>query len=182
MLQFDIDEGELQSIVRELGATKDQVRKAWSRALQRTAGTLRSMASKQIRTDLGLRTAGAIRRRIKLRRGRGRDNMSNVRLWFGLNDMPALAFKGRLRQTSSGVEFRGTTFDQAFLARGRGASRRTMFRRRGSGRLPIHAVTVPVGDDMQRVIEDNLFSQLPDILMQHFMRDLRARVEHGVGA
>ena len=179
MLHIDIDSAEIESIAREMGATQDQVRKAWNRAIQRSAGTLRKMTSK-MRSDIGIRKAATVRRRMRVRRGRGKDNFSALRLWFGLNDLPIHELTGRARQTARGVTFRDEEFEGAFMARV-GGGRRRVWKRSGSARFPVRQPTASIVEQGRVVVEDQIFTQLPDIFMEQFVRDLRARVQHGVG-
>lgn len=164
----------------ELGATEKQVGQAYSRALQRTAATLRRMSSTGLRTELGLRNAKALRKRlrtIKLRRGR---NLQAVTLWYGTNDLPVSAFKGTPKKTRTGASFRGVEFPGAFIAKGKDG-KRSIFRRRGRDRLPIVEQTMPVKDEIDVFLEDEIFDQVGDIFFRHFASDLRARAIYGVG-
>ena len=65
MLAFDFDDGQLDKIAAEYAATPKQVDLSRSRALKRTAATLRRLASTGLQTELGLRNAKALRRRLK---------------------------------------------------------------------------------------------------------------------
>ena len=100
MLAFDFDDQQLEQIADEYAATPRQVDLSRGRALKRTAGTIRRISSTGLRTELGLRNATALRRRIKeYRVGKGKDAL---KLWYGANDLPASAFKRHLR---NGPEF-----------------------------------------------------------------------------
>lgn len=180
MLYFDIDADDLKAVADELGASQQQIQKAFNRALNRTAGTLRKMSSKGLQGELQLRNAKAIRKRlktIKLKRGKG---MDEVRLWFGSNDLAISAFKGSPKKTRTGASFRGHDFPGAFVAKGR-SGKRTILKRVGSERLPVTEQTLPVKDQMDVFVEDEIFAAVPEIFFKHFRADLRARTIYGVG-
>lgn len=181
MLHFDIDIKQLDAVVADLGATEKQVKFALSRAAQRTATTLRTMAARSLKNELQLRTINLMRNRMKsLRVGRVQED--GFVLWFGLNDAPVSWFKGTPKKSSDGVSFRGTDFKGGFIARSKFKNRRTVFKRSGKDRLPITEQLMPISDKAQVIIEDEIFVQAETIFWKNFERDLRARVSLGVGA
>lgn len=180
MLYFDIDYDQIVKLQDELGASEKQIAQAFSRALNRTAGTLRRMSSKGLKDELQLRNAKELRKRlrtIQLRKGKLLDA---IKLWYGTNDMPASAFKGRPKKTRNGVSFRGYDFPGAFLAKGKDGKQR-IFRRIRDERLPIAEQTLPVKDQMDVYLEDEIFDKVDEIFFKHFAADLRARTIYGVG-
>lgn len=180
MLYFDIDAKQLDLIADDLGATHKQVAQAFNRALRRTAVTLQKNARRGLKSELELRTMSELRRRLKsmiLRRGQG---VTEARMWFGGNDMKVSSFKGRPRNTSTGAEFRGQKFEGAFVAKNQ-RGKNTIFKRRGSGRLPLVEQTMPVKDQIDVFVEDEIFTDMENIFFRHFRTDLRARAVLGVG-
>lgn len=175
MIGIRIDEKELAAIGAELGATEAQIRAAYNRALNRAAGTIRRITSQGLRSELGLRNAAAIRRRLRDKRVRGQGGLAGRELWFGTNDMATGAFKGRPTAAPGGVTFRGRTIAGAFIARGK------VFKRSTASALPIEEQTVPVEEEMNRFIEAEILPAVGDLVMQNFMADLRARTSLGVG-
>lgn len=182
MLDFEIDEGELRRIVSELGAAPKEVRLSFNRALSRTAATLRKLSSKGLQSELGLRRAKRLRRRLKTLRIKSGKGMAEVQLWYGLNDMPVSEFKGRVDQTGSGASYAGPAgshrFQDAFVARSQRAGRRTIMRRRRQSRLPIAEEQLPIKDKADTFVEDEIFYRLEEIFWGHFRRDLEARVRY----
>lgn len=180
LIYFEIDADGLENLVAELAATEKQVKFALSRALARTATTLRTMSARYLRDSLELRTINLLRNRLKSLRLRatGGDGMA---LWFGLNDMPASWFKGTPKQGKGGASFRGQDFPGAFVGRSKFKNRKTIMKRVGKARLPVVEQQLPIGDKAQVTIEDEIFDKTEAIFWQHFERDLRARVAHGVG-
>ncbi len=175
MLGVQIDAAELKGLADALGATEKQVEAARTRALKRTAATVRRMASRRLVKGLDLRAAAVIRRRLReIRKGRG------LQLWFGLNDLPADAFKGRVRQTGAGVEVGRRSYPGAFIGRDSGG-RQQVFKRRGSGRLPIDVETSEIKAQADEIIGAGIFAEVGAIFMRNFQQDLRARTAFGVG-
>ncbi|QEP30305.1 phage tail protein [Pukyongiella litopenaei] len=177
MLGFDIDDGRLEAVAREYAATPKQVELSQGRALKRTAGTLRRLSSKGLKSELGLRNATALRRRIKdYRVGKGGNAL---KLWYGANDLPVSAFKGRPQPVTGGVKFGSTMIHGAFFARLGG--RRLVMQRHGSKRWQIGEATLPVADRMMIYLEDEVFVDIDSIYFKHFLAEVRARTILGVG-
>lgn len=178
MLSFDINWTSLRDVGETLGASSKQIGGALSRALRRTEATLRRMSSKGLTKELELRAAGALRKRLKsIKLG---TKGGEVGLWYGLNDMPVSSFKGRPRKTSSGAEFRGESFDGAFVARSKVKGKQTIFKRVRDAALPIAEQLMPIEDKAIVFIEDQVFDKIDDIFWQHFKRDLAARVKYSI--
>lgn len=188
MIRFDVDPRELEAIAASLGATEKQVGMAISRALSRTAGTMRARASRALARELDVRRANTLRKRLReLRAGRGTRatgtggrQMRSVSIWVGLNDLAISDLKGRPSQGANGSEFRGRQYPGAFVATGKKGVR-TIFKRRDQGRFPIIEQTYPVKDKADQVLEDEVFPDVVEVFVKNFTADLRARVLHGVG-
>lgn len=191
MLSYDIDWSGLVRVADELGGTDKQVKFALNRALRRTEATLRKMSSQGLQRELELRAASALRKRlksIKLRKSGGLGASNDVTLWYGLNDLPVSAFKGRvLQDRTHGATFIGAAGmskdfgPDSFVAKSRVKSRRSIFKRKGDARLPIVEQLVPIEDKAIAFIEDEIFDKVEDIFWQHFRRDLAARVRFQLG-
>lgn len=176
MISYDIEWSQLLDVAKELQASTPQFKAAVSRACNRTAATLRKMSSKGLKDELQLRTLAAIRKRLKSIKLRA--NMQGMQLWYGLNDLPVSAFKGRPRQTSDGAEFRKTKFAGAFVAKSGVKGKRTVLKRKGKQRLPIAEQLLPIKDQADIFIEDEIFIHVEQIFWQHFKRDITARVKY----
>ena len=177
MLAFDIDDGALEKIAKEYAATPKQVKLATNRALKRTAGTIRRLSSTGLQSELGLRNAKALRRRIKQYRvGKGG---GAIKLWYGVNDLPVSAFKGRPQKVSGGIKFGETMLHGAFFARIGG--KRLVMQRHGKGRWDIGEATLPVADRMMIYLEDNVFVDIDTIFFKHFNHEIRATTILGIG-
>jgi len=93
----DIDTGALWKIANGVGATHKQYRNAYSRALKRTAVTLRKQALADLKTGLAPRSLAMVRKRLlSFRISRGA-MLDEAKLWFGLNAIKVKDLKGRVR-------------------------------------------------------------------------------------
>lgn len=179
-LSFDIDLRQLVDAGQELQASEKQVRAALSRAMQRTATTLRTMSGRGLANELQLRTISLLRKRLKsLRLRMGKDG--GITLWYGLNDMPASWFKGTPKETSGGASHRGQTVQGGFVAKSKFKGRKTIMKRKGRDRLPVVEQNLAVEDRAVVFVEDKIFDQTETIFWKHFMRDLRSRVSFQIG-
>jgi Prophage minor tail protein Z (GPZ) len=180
MLGFDFDTGRMEKIGAEFDASEKQLAFAYSRALRRTAQNLKTKARKGIREKLGLRSAAVLRRRLqgfKFKRGSG---MGEVRMWFGMNDMPVSSFKGRVSQAARGASLGGRTFPGSFVGKNsKGA--RTIMQRRGKRRWPVSEVRVPVSDEVEVFVEDEVFDEIEELFFKNFRAEVRARTIYEVG-
>ena len=152
---------------------------AYGRAMRRTAGNIRKLSSKGLQSELGLRNATALRRRLKdfrIKRGRS----ESIVMWFGANDLPLSAFKGRPRAVPGGIEFNGTTLVGAFFARP-GGKKRGVYTRAGAARYPIIEAMIPVADRMMIFLEDEVFVDIEGLFFRNFESEVRARTIYGVG-
>lgn len=190
MLSVEVDWSGLVRIADELGATDKQVKFALSRALRRTEATLRRMSSKGLQKELQLRAASALRKRLKsirMSKTGGLSAGNDVTLWYGLNDLPVSAFKGRaVQDRAHGASFlrpgAANHFGpDSFVAKSRAKGRRSVFKRKGEDRLPITEQLIPIEDKAIVFIEDEIFSEVETIFWQHFRRDLAARVRFQLG-
>lgn len=97
-LPVDIDVDAIWRIAEHIGATHKQFRAAYSRALKRTAATLRKKAMADLKDGLAPRSLDLVRRRLlsfRLDRA-SQSQLDNFRLWFGLNAIKVKDLKGRI--------------------------------------------------------------------------------------
>lgn len=156
MLSIDIDEGKISDISREFGATEKQVRYAYSKALTRTAGTLRKIATSGIKTELGLKNAKLLRQRIKLRKRKGA-NSASATIWVGTRDMPYSDFKGRRTKTETGVRVGDDLIHGGFVGTSVFTGRKEIFKRKGRQSHPIVLVGKPIHERVVTYLEDNVY-------------------------
>lgn len=178
MIMFDFENGDMAEVVAELGATPKQAKLAGIRAAKRTAGTIRRIASKGLKTELGLRNATALRRRIKEYRVDSR--WTGYKVFIGLNDLPVSAFKGRAKKVAGGVMYGEVMLHGAFFVKLNGGTK--IMVRHGKKRWSIGQATIPVGQRAMTFLEDNVYADVNSIFMKHFLDDLRARTILKIGA
>lgn len=201
----DIDTKALLSIAVAVGANHKQYRSAYSRALQRTAVTLRKQAMADIKTGLAPRSLTMVRQRLlSFRYSRGA-MLDEAKLWFGLNAIKVKDLKGRIRgrirphhtlrdpktgrysparrTSNSDVGFKpkgslleSVSFLDGEVARARRDNRRTVVIRNPQTRRTKEA-EVDIYAPMLDYIEDNAFSGVMEIFMHHFQSDIKGRVK-----
>lgn len=176
---LELDRREIERLIADLKPSESIVGKSMSRALRRTAQTLRVRASKRIVPELQLRRAMDFRRRLKDMRARIHKSQGHIGIWVGLNDMAVSQFKGRAREYAGGAIFRQTEFPGAFVAKHRG--RRSIWKRRSRGRFPIVEQTLPIKEQVDVILEDEIFPEAVELFMKYLLADLRARTIYGVG-
>ena len=182
MLTFDIDNREIDRIGKELDATPKEIRFSFSRALRRTAGTLRKESSKGLQSELGLRRAKILRRRLKDFRLKRSQGMDEVKIWYGLNNLPVSEFKGQVSETSTGAQHRGKlgthTVEGGFIRKKGGRGKNTILRRLKRTTHPVAEATLPIRDRANVFVEDEIFTQLQDVFFRAFRDDLTRRVAY----
>jgi len=205
-LPVDIDVDAIWRIAEHIGATHKQFRAAYSRALKRTAATLRKKAMADLKDGLAPRSINLVRRRLlsfRLDRA-SQSQLDNFRLWFGLNAIKVKDLKGRIngrvrphhtrRDKSTGRYIKARrqaenagftpkgsllsprTFENGEVARSRRENRRTVVIRDPDTRRTREA-EVDIYEPMLNYIEDNAFAEAMEIFMHHFETDLRGRVK-----
>lgn len=181
MIHFDIDARGLREVADEIGATDKQVKFALGKALRRTEASLRKLSSKGLTKELQLRTAQALRNRLKSIKLRSTGSGGEIGLWYGLNPLPVSSFKGRPTEDPSGAFMGEYFFKDGFVARSKFKGRNTIFKRQGKQRLPIVEESITIQDPAVVFIEDEIFVQTETIFWNHFRRDLQARVKYQLG-
>lgn len=203
-LPVDIDVKAIWRIAENIGATQKQFRAAYSRALRRTAATLRKKALADLKDGLAPRSLNMVRRRLlSFRLDRG-SQLDNFRLWFGLNAIKVKDLKGRVsgrirphhsrrdkttgryikarRQAGAagfvpkGNLLAARTFQNGEVSRSRRDNRRTVVIRDPETRRTREA-EVNIYEPMLNYIEDNAFADAMEIFMHHFQSDIRGRVK-----
>ncbi|WPZ28969.1 phage tail protein [Sulfitobacter sp. OXR-159] len=181
MLHFDFDASELRRIADEFGASEKQIALAYSRALRRTASNMKTQARKGLRERLGLRSAAELRKRMAgFRFNRGGGDLGSVRMWFGLNDLRASAFKGRPKAAPGGASMAGRSVKDGFVAKNR-KGQRTIMRRVGRSRYPIAEAKFDIEDEGSIFIEDEVFDEIDAVFFRNFRAEIRARTIYEVG-
>lgn len=178
MIHFDIDGSQIEALRAELGLTEKQAKFALGRALRRTSATLKRQSERGLKSKLDVKKLAYLRRRLRLSRLKN-GNFEGARLWFGANDMPVSALRGRLRKTATGASFSGKAgnheFVGGFIRKSRRGWGRTILVRKGKARHPLREASAPVKDEMDIFIEDEVFAEWDAIFWNHFRRDMEGR-------
>ncbi|MDW2310626.1 phage tail protein [Vibrio sp. 1075] len=191
-LLFNIDLEELEAIQNILGATESQVRAAYNRAISRTTVTIRTLANKELRDAMQAKRLKDLRKRAQYFRVRSpskQKNFDELKLWFGLNDVPVRYLKGKIKRIgtkrkpkgarftpSAGIESK--TYKDSFVAKSFG--RNSIYHRKSKSRLPIEEEKIAVSNALQITIKGEIFDRLPEIFLKHFETDLKGRVKMGL--
>lgn len=197
-LYFDLDFEEIDAVAKGLGATETVVKQSYNAALTFTARKLYTLSVRALQKGLDIKGQKFIRKRL-FQFKNSRNGVGEVTLWYGLNDMTAVAW-GNPKQTREGVRVGGRTIKGAFSAKVKkfgsdndyktGAFiRQPGGKRRGpkalsqkTGRkyrsqLPIQLATFRIKDQAQSIIEDDVLVDFEDIFMTEYERQLQWRME-----
>lgn len=184
-LTFDIDLEELEAIGSQLTATEHQLKAAYNRALSRTQVTMQARSRKLLADALGAKSAKRVQRRMqtfKLRRAK-KNQLSDLKLWFGLNDVAPNNLKGRMSAkhgegaTFTSAKLGSHKFDRGFVfTRG---GKKYLYERFGKDENKIRSVKIGVAEQLRDRIEDESFDDLPEVFMSHFETDLKGRIKTG---
>lgn len=206
-LPVDIDIDAIWKIASHIGATQKQFRAAYSRALQRTAATLRKRTMAGMKEGIAPRSLTMARKRLlSFRVGRGSE-LDEFRLWFGLNAIKVKDLKGKVigrvlphhnrrdKKTGryiasrrkrkaagfapNGALLKTQTWPDGEVARTRKEGRRTVVIRDPKTHRTREA-EVDIYEPMLNFIEDNAFAEAMEIFMHHFNSDIRGRVKSKV--
>lgn len=202
-LPIDIDLSALQRIAIAAQANHKQYVMAYSRALNRTAATLRKRAMADIKSGLAPRSLAMVRKRLlSFRLSRGSE-LDEMKIWFGLNKMKVKDLKGKVvgrirphhstrdpatgRYSASdkkgvapsfqpsGKLIPAQAYDKGEVGRTK-RGQKTIFVRDADSRRATEA-EVDIYEPMLNFIEDSAFADVAAIFMHHFETDLKGRVK-----
>ncbi|MCS2168032.1 hypothetical protein [Scandinavium manionii] len=175
---MQLDEEKLDRIVGLFADISPRIIKlAFHRAQRRTEGTVRQQAIRMMQQRLQLAggTQKRLRKRVQAHMKPSAADASEMKYWFGLNDLDPALFRGGIRRARGGLMIRGTYYERAFVAVLSG--KKKVMQRVGKAAYPVINLTVPISDEMTVALEDELFERIPDIFLHHFETDLRGRVK-----
>lgn len=161
LLQLELNEIGLERIALDLGATEKEIDKALNTAMLKMGTWLRGKSIRAIAKHMQLPIEEVLRRvkRFRLKRAIGG---KGVVVWYGLDPIGAIHLGAvehkTLRGGGGGVSaFGGRFFRGAFIAKGRNGNTQ-VFQRKGRARLKIKKVTVPLGDEAERIIQERVLN------------------------
>lgn len=129
-LSVCVDVSAVQNVARDLSATAMQ--NAWRRTVRKTANWIKGQTVKAVSAETGI-AQHVLRRRVRFYH-----RPKDAKVWLGLNPLNAHRL-GRVRQTRRGVTAGRQHFPGAWVMKKKGPQG-PVFRRVGSGRLPIERV------------------------------------------
>lgn len=197
-----IDVSSLEAIQAALGATDEQFRAAYNKAVRQTAAKLERIARATMISGTGVKGTQIVKGRVRIFVSKGSGGKpGGGKIWFGLDSLPVSKLKGRIkpqgkrkpRHGSDGrfIKGRGSqgasfspeatglpalSFPHSFVSRLNG--RRTIWIRNANGQ--ISEARVPIYDSMLGEIESDVFIGAGDMLLDYFSKDLRGRVAGGI--
>lgn len=197
-----IDTAQFDALRAALGATEEQSRAAYARAVRQTAAKLERIARETMISGTGVKGKQLVRGRVRVsvRKAKG-DNHGGGRIWFGLDSIPVSKLRGKIKAQGKRKSRRGA--DGRFI-KGRGArgasfspsaaglapvsfpnsfvanrfGRRTIWVRNSAGH--INEARVPIFDPMVGEIQSHVFPYAGEMLLDYFAKDLRGRVAGGI--
>ncbi len=187
-LLFQIDSSALYALQAVLQATPKEVEGAFNRAVKRTERTMRPRSIKAMRLGMGAKSSKVIRRRVQAYRymfrvGQTDGSFDALKLWYGLSDISVGHLKGRVSRVGTkrdpqGAKFTSQAvgehdFESGFVTRL--YSRRSIFLRKGASRFPVREARVDMAH-LHAYLEDEIYSELPEVFMNHYETDLKGRV------
>lgn len=170
MIRIDVNTDQLLPSLGVIELTQKEINAAAHRAYQRTAKAVQKQVLKVLSKELETKNSKAMRRRIKLKRRHGKFS-----LFVGLNDLPVSALKGRMKQISNGVVFRGQRFDKAFIAK-MPNGKKSAWLRRTKDRMSLAEVKAPIHGDAENAIRRKLYDDIVELFRHHFETDIRGRM------
>jgi hypothetical protein len=177
-LYMQLDEEKLDRIVGLFADLSPRIIKlAFHRAQRRTEGTIRQQAVRMMQQRLNLASGAQkrLKKRVQAYMKPSAADASEMKYWFGLNNLDPAMFRGGIRRVKGGLMIRGTYYERAFVSVI--SSKKKVMQRTGTAAYPIVNITIPISDEMTIALEDELFERIPDIFLRHFETDLRGRVK-----
>lgn len=163
MISVEIDARDIERVVKELGATAQQVQRALNSTLRKMASWVKTRSVRGLSGELAIQQK-VIRKRLRaIKFRRTSDGGAEVKLWYGLNPI-SLIYLGA-KQNAKGVRASGSRFVQsAFIPKNK---RGAVFKRVGKSRLPIEKQTAEIQTKAERFLDDGLLNS-PEFESQFF--------------
>lgn len=174
-IDLDIHADRLSQLQVDLQATDTEVRQALRSTLGKMARWMRTQSARGLSKELDLKQK-AVRKRLKSFRARIKGKHIEVKIWYGLDPIDYMDLSPR--QTLAGVSAGRRRVPGAFIANARGGTRK-VFKRKGSGRLPIEKQVVEISDQAGVWIEDEMLGsqQFDERFLTIFERELEWRTQ-----
>lgn len=157
----------INSITQSVDASQAKITKATVRALNKTALWVKEQTTKKLSKDTQIRKQ-LIRKRLWIIRATRNYMRALVRV--GLYRMKSSKL-GEMKQMAKGAKAGKHMFEGGFIAK-MPTGHRGIFRRKGRAALPIYEVTVPVGENIKKIVEEMMNYNTKKILEEYFEQEL----------
>ncbi|MFV0576045.1 MAG: hypothetical protein ACK5NC_11625 [Vibrio sp.] len=180
---FDIDLEEVEALKNIVGATEQEMKLAYNRALNRTARTFAKLSKTLIKDDIQARNVKFTRKRLKSYKNRGSNGLDNFKLWVGLNPVPTYILQGKLKWKRGGPasftpkasNLESITTSRGFVLKVNG--KKLMFERKAKGKSGYEIVKEDIHKPLEESIEAEIFRKIPEIFFHHYESDLKSRIK-----
>lgn len=178
MLSVSVNGQELETLIFELRATREQAQKSLYSTMVKMAAWVRTRSLRGISEKVQIQQK-ILRQRVKTFRMGGPLSHAttdrSVKVWYGLNAVPWARLNPRATK-KGGVTASGNRHDaEAFIAMSHG--RKQVFKRMGRDRLPLEVVKADIEPEAMKYIE--LFvlasAEFESQFLKVFERELRWR-------
>lgn len=184
MINFKVDQTELDIITHELDATEKAVNLAMKRTIRRMSAWIRVRAGRAIRQETKLK-ADVLRSRLKLMKFKTRKDAAKGGVWIGYNpiDISRMPYSQQdevgvvAGQGAGAVKY----FDHAFMGPKPGVKARSLrggaFIRKGKARGPIERVGYDIAKEVEKALGDDIFKGFEEQFYKVFEADLKWRMQ-----
>lgn len=153
MIGFEVNSSQLNQMVLNVAATDKQAAKALRSTLNKMAAWVRVRSVKGLSKSLTMQQK-IVRRRLKAVKFKQTPDGGVAKVWYGLNPV-GLIWLGA-KQTGAGVQASGGRFVPGAFIKRSNKGKEQVFKRRGSGRLPIDKQQAAIKAPSEKYLESGL--------------------------
>lgn len=158
---------DINQTIKDINATKQQVRLAAVRALNKTALWLKLQAAKEISEEKQIKLT-VIRKKLRIVKARA--GSLEVLIKANLYAVKAHLL-GNMKQTRTGTKVGKHQFIGAFIAT-MPTGHRGIFNRKGRTALPIQEVKLPLEPEASKIIEELVIHEVEEVFEKFLRREL----------
>lgn len=139
----------IKKIIQSVDASQAKITRATVRALNKTALWAKAEATRNLSKDTQIKQQ-LIRKRLWIIKATRNSMRALIRVGlYGMNSSKL----GNIKQMSKGAMAGKHMFEGAFIATMK-TGHRGIFRRKGRTALPIYEVTVPIGENVKKIVNE----------------------------
>jgi hypothetical protein len=161
-------ESRIEKIVGSINALPEQVARAATLALNRTAEWLKGQVSKELSKEKRLKLK-LIRDKISITRA-GKKNLQSL-LNCNFRGIYARDL-GSMRQTPEGAKAGGQVFPGSFIASLKPGAKAGIWRRKTKKRFPVKSVTIPIFDEAIKIVEELVGDEARSVFEKRFKHEI----------